>query len=94
MDKTRWIPARTRPLLAAGRAAAGAAMVGAFVSGRGRTVARAALVGAAAALAGTFASHALRERARRWTGWPSAALGALEDALVVGGAVPLARQLA
>ena len=94
MDKTRWIPARTRPLLAAGRAAAGAAMVAAFVSGRGRTATRTALVGAVAALAGTFASHGLRERARRWTGWPSAALGALEDALVVVGAVPLARQLA
>jgi hypothetical protein len=55
---------------------------------------RAALLGAGAAVAGTFASYAVRERARRWTGWPSSALGTLEDAIVVGGAVPLARRLA
>jgi hypothetical protein len=53
-----------------------------------------AVLGAGAALAGTFASFAVRERARRRTGWPSAVLGALEDAAVVGGAVPLARSLA
>ncbi len=93
MDKMRWIPARTRPLLAAGRAAAGAAIVAGFASGGRRTMIPAALVGAGAALAGTFATYALRERARQWTGWPSAAMGALEDAIVVGVAVPLARQL-
>lgn len=92
MDKTRWIPARTRPLLAAGRAAAGAAVGATFARRRRHSVVPAALLGAGAALAGTFASYAVRERARRSTGWPSAALGALEDAAVVGGAVSLARR--
>jgi uncharacterized membrane protein len=94
MDKTRWIPARTRPLLAAGRAATGAAVGAAFAARRRRGVVPAVLLGIGAALAGTFASYALRERARRRTGWPSAALGALEDAVVVGGALPLAARLA
>lgn len=93
MDKTRWIPARTRPLLAVGRAAAGAAIGATFARGRKRGVFAAALLGAGAALAGTFVTYAVRERARRWTGWPSAALGALEDAAVVGGAVALASRL-
>lgn len=93
-DKTRWIPARTQPLPAAGRAAAGAALAATLASTTGRGALRAALLGAGAALAGTFASYGLRERARRWTGWPSAALGALEDAVVIGCALPLARGLA
>lgn len=93
-DKTRWIPARTRPLLAAGRAAAGATVVATLASSRGDGVIRAGLLGAGAALLGTLASYRIRERVRQWTGWPSAALGALEDAAVVGGSVPLARHLA
>jgi uncharacterized membrane protein len=92
MDKTSWIPARTRPLLAAGRAAAGAAVGATFARRHGRGLLPAALLGAGAALAGTFATYAARELARRRTGWPSAALGALEDAVVVGSAVPLARR--
>ncbi len=94
MDKTRWIPARTRPLLAAGRAAAGASVGAAFASRRGHGLIRAALFGAGVAVAGTFASYAVREGVRRWTGWPSSALGAMEDAVVIGGTVPLARRLA
>jgi uncharacterized membrane protein len=93
MDKARWIPARTRPLLAVGRAVAGAAVGATLAHGRRRGVLAAALLGAGTALIGTFATYAIRERVRRWTGWPSAALGALEDVAVVAGAVALARRL-
>src|SRR5690349_11712672 len=70
MDKTRWIPARTRPLLAAGRAVAGATVGATVAARRGLGPIRAALLGAGAALAGTFATYAIRESARRSTGWP------------------------
>ena len=91
-DKHPGIPPRTSPPALIGRAIMGGA-VGAAVATRARTaIAPAALAGAAAATAATFATRRARAALTRALGGRSALAGAIEDALVVGGAL-LARRL-
>lgn len=92
-DKTPWIPSRTEPLSLVGRGLSGALVGASYAVRSGRAWWKPALLGVGAALVATFASHALRERVRRATGWPSAAVGAVEDALVLGSASALASRL-
>lgn len=92
-DKTPWIPARTQPPALVGRALSGSLIGASFGVRRDRRWLGPALLGAAAAVVGTYVSHQLRERARRATGLPGAALGLLEDAVVIGASSALATRI-
>lgn len=92
-DKVPGGPNRTAPLLVAGRCLAGALVGLSFATRARKSLWGFALIGMGAAAAGTFASYTVRERIRRATGLPSAVLGAVEDALVVGSAAALANRM-
>jgi uncharacterized membrane protein/uncharacterized protein (UPF0548 family) len=92
-DKTAWIPTRTSPPALFGRALAGSAVGASFGMRRDRRWLGPALIGAAAAIAGSFVSYQLREQVRRSTRLPSAALGLVEDALVIAASTALVSRL-
>lgn len=92
-DKTPWVGDRTAPAALAGRVVLGAAC-GALQARRARRRPIAgALLGAAAAASSAVLAFAVRRRASRALGVPSAALGVVEDAVVIAGAVAVWRAL-
>ncbi|MGC4117677.1 MAG: DUF1990 family protein [Myxococcales bacterium] len=83
-DLLPWTPSRRVPAAVLGRAASGG-LVGVLAAAQGRRRALGpVLLGAAAAVAGTFATAALRERMIRWVGDPAAGLA--EDTAIASAA--------
>lgn len=82
-DKSPWIPARVAPLPLIGRALLGALGGALVASHRGESGIAPALLGGIAAVAAAAAMHTVRRQARRTLPLPDAALGLLEDGLVV-----------
>ncbi|UYZ63443.1 DUF4126 family protein [Hymenobacter weizhouensis] len=90
-DKLPQMPDRIAPAGLAGRAAMGA-LVGAtlYKINRDQPV-TGALLGGLAAVAATYGSYYLRQQATKSSGWPSAVVGGLEDALTMAMGLALAK---
>ena len=90
-DKTPEIPDRITPTSVAGRAAAGA-LVGAAVFALDKhPLWKGALIGAGTAVASTYASFYARRYADQHTSLPDAAIGAIEDAVVLTGSAAVVK---
>ena len=82
-DKLPFAPSRNLPPALIARVLSGALVAGALYASRGRRAASGAPLGAAAAAIASLAGERLRVSATQRLGLPNAALGLLEDGLVV-----------
>lgn len=84
-DKAADLPARTEPVPLIGRAVLGALAAGLFARKHRVGIAEAAALGAVAAVATAFAATRLRRLITERTDIPDAAVGVVEDVLVLAG---------
>jgi uncharacterized membrane protein len=94
-DKLPWTPSRLEPGALIARASSGAAvgaMIAAGRGGRGRTVTTAAVLGGLSAVAAAFAGYYLRRSLGKNWNVPDPAIGAVEDAITIGGAFAIAKR--
>jgi uncharacterized membrane protein len=90
-DKTPWIPDRISPVGLIGRGVSGALVGAALCFGNGELPEAGAAFGAASALVSAFAMYHLRKRLGEALRVPDPLLGALEDAVAVGGGMLILR---
>ena len=90
-DKTPWIPDRISPLGLTARGVSGALAGAALCSGDGYLPEAGAAMGAVGALVSAFAMYHLRKRLGEALRVPDPLLGALEDAVAVGGGLLILR---
>ncbi len=91
MDKLPCTPDRIAPRVLLGRLLSGALVGAAVYKSREGSGATGAVVGGLGAVVATFISYALRMGISQQAGWPVAAVGVGEDALVLGAGAALLR---
>lgn len=91
-DKAIALPARTEPAPLVGRIVLGGLAAGLFARRRDNGIIVAAAIGAAAAACTTFAATRLRRWITSRSDFPDAAVGAIEDAVVVAGSAWIVRE--
>ena len=91
MDKLPNTPDRIAPPVLLGRLLSGALVGAAVYKSREGSSAAGAVVGGLGAVVATFVSYALRVGISKQAGWPVAAVGVGEDALVLGSGAALLR---
>jgi len=92
-DKLPGTPNRTDAPALTARILSGAFAGATVCKAKGSNIVAGGLIGAAAALVSTFGCFYLRTSATKNTSVPDAAIAVLEDALVIGAAVAIAKQL-
>jgi len=90
-DKLPGTPDRIAPPVLLGRLLSGALVGAAVYKSREGSSATGAVVGGLGAVVATFVSYALRVGISKQAGWPVAAVGVGEDALVLGSGAVLLR---
>jgi uncharacterized membrane protein len=90
-DKLPSAPNRIKPVALVGRGISGALAGAGIFKATGGSAVNGALIGGAAAIASTFGSFFLRKATVKGTGIIDPIIGAIEDALVVGAGIELAR---
>jgi uncharacterized membrane protein len=90
-DKLPSAPNRIKPVALIGRGISGALAGAGIFKAAGESAVTGALIGGAAAIASTFGSFFLRKATVKGTGIIDPIIGAIEDALVVGAGIELAR---
>jgi uncharacterized membrane protein len=91
-DKLPFAPDRTKPIVITGRFFSGALAGAGIYKASGGNAITGALIGGTAAIVSTFGSYFLRKATVKASGIFDPIVGAIEDALVVGAGIGLAKQ--